>query len=102
MSIGKEMISFILVYCPSRFPRASCVLRGRLGLYAGTEDAYKGQYLSLYNNYPKLSTVSPQLKPWGLINFMVHNHPGSNQKRGEIETIDLLNLLIWMGKLAGV
>ena len=38
-------------------------------------------------------------KPWGLINFMVHNHPGSNRERGQIETINLSSLFIWMGKL---
>ena len=43
----------------------------------------------------------PQFKPWGLINFMVHNHPGSNQERGQIETINLSNISIWMGKLTG-
>ena len=30
--------------------------------------------------------VNPQFKPWGLINFMVHNHPGSNREEVEIET----------------
>ena len=24
-------------------------------------------------------TINPPFKPWGLINFMVHNHPGSNR-----------------------
>ena len=40
--------------------------------------------------------------PLHLINFMVHNHPGSNRERVEIETINLLNLLLWMGKLTQV
>ena len=31
------------------------------------------------------STVNPQFKPRALVNFMVHNHPGSNHKRVEIE-----------------
>ena len=49
-----------------------------------------------------INTVNPQFKSWALINFMVHNHPSSNRERGEIETITLLNLLIWMGKLTPV
>ena len=44
-------------------------------------------------------TVNPQLKYWGLIDFMVHDHQGSNRERAQIETINLSNLLIWMGKL---
>ena len=47
-------------------------------------------------------TVNPRFKPRGLINFMVHNHPGSNRERGQIETINLSNLLTWMGKLTWV
>ena len=38
-------------------------------------------------------TVNPLVKPQGLINFMVHNHPGSNRERVEIEIINPLNLL---------
>ena len=34
-----------------------------------------------------LYTVNPQFEPWGLINFMALNNPGSNQERVEIETI---------------
>ena len=48
------------------------------------------------------SKVNARFKPWGLINFMVHNHPSSNRERGEIKTINLLNILIWMGKLIRV
>ena len=44
-------------------------------------------------------SINPRFMPWGLINFLVHNRPGSNRERGEIETI---NLLIWMGKLTQV
>ena len=43
-------------------------------------------------NYMYMITVNPRFKPWGLINFIVHNHPGSNRERVEIETVDLLNL----------
>ena len=31
-------------------------------------------------------TVNTQFEPWGLINFMALNHPGSNRERIEIET----------------
>ena len=34
----------------------------------------------------KVYSVNPQFKPRGTINVMVHNHPGSNQERVEIET----------------
>ena len=37
-------------------------------------------------------TVNPRLKPWGLINFMVHNHPGSNRDRVEFETLKKIKL----------
>ena len=40
--------------------------------------------LSHFSNFLSTCTVNPQFKPWGLINFMVHSHPGSNQERGEI------------------
>ena len=33
-------------------------------------------------------TVNPRFKPWRLIDFMVHNHPGSNQERAEFKTIN--------------
>ena len=32
------------------------------------------------------NNVDPRFKPQGLINFMVHNHLGSSQEMGEIET----------------
>ena len=38
-----------------------------------------------------IATINPQFEPWGLINFMAQNHPGSSRERVEIETI------IWMG-----
>ena len=50
----------------------------------------------------RLITVNPRFKPRGLNNFVVHNHLGSNRERGQIETINLLNLVIWMGKLTQV
>ena len=37
-----------------------------------------------------------------LINFMRYNNPSSNWESAEIETINLLNLLILMGKLTRV
>ena len=43
-------------------------------------------------------TVNPRFKHQDLINFMDH-HLGSNRERGQIETINLSTLLIWMGKL---
>ena len=46
--------------------------------------------------------VNPQFKAQGLINFMVSNHPGSSREMGEIEIINLLNQLIWMGMLTRV
>ena len=49
-----------------------------------------------------INTINPRSKPRGLINFMVHNHLGWNRERVEIETINLLNLLIWMGKLTQI
>ena len=42
------------------------------------------------------------IKPRDLINFMVHNLQGLNRERGQIETVNLLNLLNWMGKLTRV
>ena len=48
------------------------------------------------------STINIRFKPQGLINFMVHNHLGLNQERGQIETINLWNLFIWMGKLTRI
>ena len=51
--------------------------------------------------YGSTHTVNPRFKPWGLINFMVHNHPGSNQERGQIETTNLSNRG-WMDKLTRV
>ena len=47
-------------------------------------------------------TINPRFKPRGLINFMVHNHSGSNRERGQIKPINLSNLLIWMSKLTQV
>ena len=36
-----------------------------------------------------VSTVNPQFKPRGLIDSMVHNHPGSNRDYKSIESINL-------------
>ena len=33
-----------------------------------------------------ISTINPHSKPQGLINFIVHNNPGSNRARVEIKT----------------
>ena len=41
-------------------------------------------YLETESNGPE---VNPRVEPQGLINFMVQNHPGSNQERVEIETL---------------
>ena len=41
-----------------------------------------------------ITTINP-----GLTSFMVHNQLCSNRERGQIETINLSNLLIWMGTL---
>ena len=49
-----------------------------------------------------LVSVYLRFKPLGLINFMVHNHPGRNRERVAIETYKDLNFLIWMGKLTRV
>ena len=36
--------------------------------------------------HSKAHTKNPRFKPRGLIDFMVHNHVGSNRERVEIET----------------
>ena len=59
------------------------------------------QFMLLHDQYFQLP-VNPRFKHRGLIIFMVHNHPGSNWERAEIETINLLKLWIWTGKLAWV
>ena len=46
--------------------------------------------------------VNRRFKLRGLINFMVHKHPGSNRERVEVETLKDLNFSIWMGKLTWV
>ena len=37
----------------------------------------------------KVYTVNARFKSWGLINFMFHNHPGSNQERVAIKTLKI-------------
>ena len=83
-----------LEYVPSHYNGTfvDCVL------YLGTGMLYLKLYHKTHTALSTMNVNSP-FKPWCLINFMVHNHLGSNGERVEIETI---NLLIWIGKLAHV
>ena len=38
-------------------------------------------------------TINPRSKPRGLINFIIHNHPGSNRERNQIEIYQIY----WFG-----
>ena len=44
------------------------------------------QYSANTHKETGVHTISPQFEPWGLINFMAQNHPGSNREKVEIET----------------
>ena len=59
-------------------------------------ELHKNEKVDKYGN---THTINPRFKPRSLINFMVRNYAGSNQERGQIETTNLSNLLIWMDKL---
>ena len=51
------------------------------------------------DTYKNEHAVNPHFKLHGWINFMVHNHPGSNPERVQMETYKDLNYSIGMGKL---
>ena len=43
----------------------------------------------LGDHFYHIKPYLPRFKPQGLISFMVHNHPGSNQDYKSIESIKL-------------